>query len=525
MFCISPKIPVPLQSSVESGDSAGKRSSVKDGFSEIFDRSMHALQRDNTGKQRSGHSADYTVSSLNAAETRLKVQTRAEYSDSPPAADSPVEGNVASGNEESVICAGGGEQNRTETTDIKSDSTVHKPEPDDEPVPEPIELLQRLQQLLSDILMLLQSFYQSMKEQDSIEKNPADVHLEELKQQILLKLTEAAELIKTSELPELENAFAGKLLQVIENGLFEAESVREGQISIEFVNELDALVRKMLSETKAAKLRIAGETLPEVTAGLIAQNAEDIVLEHAERTEAVNTVSGKPIEEPVSDETKKNGAESETDNEAKLHQEQSPMNIPKVSAAVGGDADQNFVVNAAITPADIQNETASAAQTADKTPAAGLRQMEEFDYQIIRQVIEKAETLLSENRTEMVIRLKPESLGKLTLRIIHERGGITAGFIAENEQVKAVIESNLRFLEDSLRRSGVELQSLAVSVGQNGQGGQNEDGRQYYSERAIGRKMPVPSTVPVNDMHHIYRFGDTSEGLIQMERPAIDLTA
>jgi len=520
MVYASQIIPVPPQTTVEPGDSAVKRSSVENGFSNILDRRMRSLQRTDTGKQRSGKGADYTVSSLNAAETRFKVQTRAEYSGSPPGADSPVDGNIAPGNEESVISAGSGEQNRTGTKGIESASADLKPEQDDKLVPEPIELLQ---QLLNEILALLQSFYQQLAEQESIKKNSAElhsegIHFEELKQQILLKLTEAAELIKASELPELENAFAGKLLQMLENGLSEAENIDERHVSIEIINDLDALVRKMLSETETAKLRIAGEIPPEVTA---VQNAENAVYEHAEQTEPVNTAGNKPSVEPAADENRNNNPGSET----KLRDKQSPVNIPKVSAESEGDVKQDFIASAVNTPSGVPDEMAPAAQTADKPPVTGLRQTEDFEYQIIRQVIEKAETLLSENRTEMVIRLKPESLGKLTLRIIHERGEITAGFIAENEQVKAVIESNLRFLEDSLRKSGVELQSLAVSVGQNGQDGQNEDETRSYGGRTFARETLVSSPALMNDFHHIYRFGDAAEEFIQMERPAIDLTA
>lgn len=513
MFYASQTMPIPLQSAVESANLSGKRGSIKDGFSKILDRSMHALQKADNGKQQGKHRAGFTVSSLNKAEPRVEVQTRVKCS------NSPVDEKAISGNEKSIFCAGSGEQDRTETTNIESAPTAVRSEQDNELVREPIELLQQLQLLLNDILVLLQKLYQSLNEPDSLEKSSANFSLEEFKQQILVKLTEAVELIKTSEIPELENAFADKLLQMLENGLLEAESIGQEQISIELINDLDGLVRKMLFETETLKLQIAEDIPAEFTAGHTAQSAEDI--EHAEQSEPLNTDGNKPLAEPAAGESRKKGSDSET----RMHQEQSPVNISKVSAAAEDDTKQDFIVNTAGTPAEIPNETASIAQTADKPPATGLRQTEQFEYQVIRQVIEKAETLLSENRTEMVIRLKPESLGKLTLRVIHERGEITAGLIAENEQVKAVIESNLRFLEDSLRRSGVELQSLAVSVGQNGQSGQNESDERSYNGRTIGRKTPVPSPAPINDAHHTYRFGGTAEGLIQMEGPAIDLTA
>jgi len=529
MLCASQMIPIPLQSAVGTGDSAGRRSSLDGGFSEILGKSMHAVQKTGTEKQQSRHNANYAVSSFNVSKPQTKLQTRAERSASPSDTDSPVEKNIASGNQESISGAVDGEKNRGKTSKTKLTLTVPGAEPDDELPPDSLEFLQLL---LNDILVLLQKFYQSGVEPDGIENYSAKVNLEDFKQQILIKLTEVYEFVKTSDIPELDEVFADKLLQALNNGLFETESIGGEQIFIKFLNDIDSLVRKMLSETETIKLQITEESSPEFTAGSTVNSTEDIVHEQTDQpgqtkqtdqTELVSITGSKPSEEQTADIVKKNDPGAETEP----HQEQSRMDTSKVSASVNRDTEQDFIVNTGIAgaPAEVSNETASSVQSADKPPAAGFQQMEKFEYRIIRQVIEKAETMLSENRTEMVIRLKPDSLGKLTLRVIHERGEITAGLIAENEQVKAVIESNLRFLEDSLRRSGVELQSLAVSVGQNGQSGQNEGDERSYRERTIGRKTPVLSPALINDAHNTYRYEGTAEGLIQMESPAIDLTA
>ena len=56
----------------------------------------------------------------------------------------------------------------------------------------------------------------------------------------------------------------------------------------------------------------------------------------------------------------------------------------------------------------------------------------------MNQIIDKAKVVVSEDRSEMVIELKPEALGKLTLKIVTERGEVMAKFFADNYQVKVV---------------------------------------------------------------------------------------
>ena len=69
--------------------------------------------------------------------------------------------------------------------------------------------------------------------------------------------------------------------------------------------------------------------------------------------------------------------------------------------------------------------------------------------------------LLSGEKSEMVIDLKPDHLGKLALKIATERGIVVAKFIAENEQVKAALESNMNMLKESLEKQGFWFRNSA----------------------------------------------------------------
>jgi len=87
--------------------------------------------------------------------------------------------------------------------------------------------------------------------------------------------------------------------------------------------------------------------------------------------------------------------------------------------------------------------------------------------EIIRQIIDKAKVLLDGDKSEMVVDLKPDHLGKLSLKVVTENGIVAAKIMAENQQVKQILESNMQLLKDSLEKQGMVVQDFSVTVGQN----------------------------------------------------------
>lgn len=84
---------------------------------------------------------------------------------------------------------------------------------------------------------------------------------------------------------------------------------------------------------------------------------------------------------------------------------------------------------------------------------------------VLEQISEKIDVSLFDDKSEMIIKLKPDNLGKLTVQISVEKGVITAKFLAESEKVKEIIESSFQELKDSLQEQGMNIQNLSVSVG------------------------------------------------------------
>jgi len=143
--------------------------------------------------------------------------------------------------------------------------------------------------------------------------------------------------------------------------------------------------------------------------------------------------------------------------------------------------------------------------------------------EIVEQVVEKAKVVLSGDKSEMVIDLKPEHLGKLELKIVTERGMVVAKFVAENEQVKAALESNMNMLKESLEKQGFLVEGFSVTVGDNKRRENSRDktNQGTANQRISGEKLQVSDMTGVERMQRIhenidpYSYGSSS----------IDLTA
>jgi flagellar hook-length control protein FliK len=117
--------------------------------------------------------------------------------------------------------------------------------------------------------------------------------------------------------------------------------------------------------------------------------------------------------------------------------------------------------------------------------------------EIMAQVVQKAELLFSNKLSELRIDLKPEFLGRLTIKVMVEEGVVTARFIAESQQVKQMLETNLNMLRQNLESQGLRVDRTEVSVQLNNGGlfDGSESSRQYLWEEgqfAEGRQRDGP---------------------------------
>lgn len=141
--------------------------------------------------------------------------------------------------------------------------------------------------------------------------------------------------------------------------------------------------------------------------------------------------------------------------------------------------------------------------------------------ELFNQIIDKAKVITNGDKSEMVMDLKPESLGKLSLKVVTENGIVTAKFVAENQQVKEVIESNMQLLKDSLEKQGLSVQGFSVSVGQQSSGGFKDQGQSDNSRGTQGDRIQnvsrgiaaVGNVTEVLDRSNPYNWNESSINL------------
>ena len=117
----------------------------------------------------------------------------------------------------------------------------------------------------------------------------------------------------------------------------------------------------------------------------------------------------------------------------------------------------------ALTSENVQKQYTESVQQAKQ--ATQTQQMPQLEREVLSQIVNKAAYVMGENRQEMMISLKPEYLGNMSMKISTHNGVVTAEFIAESQQVKYLLESNMQFLKDSLEKQGMIVDEFSVSVG------------------------------------------------------------
>ena len=139
---------------------------------------------------------------------------------------------------------------------------------------------------------------------------------------------------------------------------------------------------------------------------------------------------------------------------------------------------ENFAGNVATALNQTQNNQPAAQVQAPEVPQAPRE-----DFNVPAQIVEQARMIRTATNTEMVINLKPEHLGELTLRVsVSTNGAVTASFYTDNAQVRAIIENSLVQLKQELNDQGIKVDDVEVYAGLNEEGLLNGQGQQAWQQ-------------------------------------------
>ncbi len=114
---------------------------------------------------------------------------------------------------------------------------------------------------------------------------------------------------------------------------------------------------------------------------------------------------------------------------------------------------------------------------------------ESISTRIINQITENITVAMRESMTSLEMQLYPEHLGKVTVVLATEEGGITAKITAETEMAKNAIEQQLTILKDNFEKQGLKVTDIEVTIASHGfeqNLDKNNEGNENQSKRGNG---------------------------------------
>lgn len=297
---------------------------------------------------------------------------------------------------------------------------------------------------------------------------------------------------KVSDLLELNDKQKDILLklatQVTKQIKPESEVATENSNNISSGNDSDDLQAGKVSvdlSKMASNIKEKLDTLIENgqnNQGLISEEAAKIIAVMKSQSQPVETVVSQNIDTDVVEEISLEGdgkkadsnkveaeanakdmSSENNDEKSESTKPQLELQMLNTSPQAATTDEQNLQQNFQVV-GDIKAVLNNSQVTAEKSVFSVRQPIKTVD--VVNQVIEQAKVILGQDKSEMVIQLKPDHLGKLELKVVTEQRIVAAKFIAESQQVKEIIETNMQLLKDSLQKQGIAIDGVSVQIGQ-----------------------------------------------------------
>ncbi|MFH0925101.1 MAG: flagellar hook-length control protein FliK [bacterium] len=121
--------------------------------------------------------------------------------------------------------------------------------------------------------------------------------------------------------------------------------------------------------------------------------------------------------------------------------------------------------------------------------------------QVVDQIVKNITTSISSDKRELVVRLKPDELGTIQIKISIEGEKMKALIQTESEAIKGIVESNLNQLKNSLAEKGFNVEKFSVSVGNNFNSHSNRHGvYREFKDRFSSRKASSAEDLKIVDV-------------------------
>lgn len=148
---------------------------------------------------------------------------------------------------------------------------------------------------------------------------------------------------------------------------------------------------------------------------------------------------------------------------------------------------------------------------------------------IMRQIMDFMKIQVNAETSSLEMQLHPASLGTLQVQVASKGGVLTANFIAENETVKSVLESQMIQLKESFAEQGVKVEAIEVTV-QTHQFERNLEqgrGRQQEEPERKGRtrRINLNTSLSLDEMDDMTQEEQLAAEIMNANGSTVDYTA
>ena len=140
------------------------------------------------------------------------------------------------------------------------------------------------------------------------------------------------------------------------------------------------------------------------------------------------------------------------------------------------------------------------AAAVNETAASGSTMVDAMD--LINQINSQIRAVVDSETQSLSMQLHPQSLGRLNVELVSKAGQLTAQFEAENESVRAALETRIVELKEALEQRGVRVENVEVTVAthefeQNLMGGEQSGNA---SQESGGSRRSRTRNINLNDL-------------------------
>lgn len=198
--------------------------------------------------------------------------------------------------------------------------------------------------------------------------------------------------------------------------------------------------------------------------------------------------------------------------ETKVEDVKKEMDIPKadIKTEIGFDISKNKNQEQITLPADKQINTAN---TDTKIFEVVGKEQKETQVPFIAKpqdlvdvTVNRFKSLRLPDFTEMRVKLRPDELGEVTVRVVLEKGQINGSIMAERRDVVSMLQSQMNYLKQELKNNNINFSSITVNQNASSDFNGNNASREFNQQgRNNGRRYLMDIEENINE-------SDSSEG-------------